>query len=146
MPIFWNAVTLRLDNRPATILRHYRPRVALLSPVPPDRSGVADYSAATCAELGKLVDLHVFTETAEPAPQRNVATVRPLSALPSLMTGFDRVINVVGNSHFHVRIFDCFHRMAVPASPTMPGCWHSIAHCSGGSERLPSRGRNSAGR
>jgi glycosyltransferase involved in cell wall biosynthesis len=107
---FWNAVTLRLDNRPATILRHYRPRVALLSPVPPDRSGVADYSAATCAELGKLVDLHVFTETAEPAPQRNVATVRPLSALPSLMTGFDRVINVVGNSHFHVRIFELLHR------------------------------------
>ena len=103
---FWNAVMRRLDQRPATILRRCRPRVALFSPIPPDRSGVADYTAATCAELGKLVDLHVFTETAEPAPLRNVATVRPLSALPSLMTDFDRVINVVGNSRFHVRIFE----------------------------------------
>ena len=60
----------RLDGRAPAVLRGYRPRVALLSPLPPDRSGVADYTAATCVELGRLVDLHVFTETARPAPLR----------------------------------------------------------------------------
>ena len=93
----------------AHILRGRRPRVALLSPLPPDRSGVADYTAATCAELGKLVDLHLFSETPRHRP-RNVASVRPLSALPSLTAGFDRVIGVVGNSHFHTKIFNILSR------------------------------------
>ena len=107
---FWDAMLQRLEARAPTVLRGRRPRVALLSPLPPDRSGVADYTAATCAELGRLVDLHVFTETAQPTPLRNVATVRPLGALPHLSPGFDRVISVVGNSHFHLRIFEMLLR------------------------------------
>jgi glycosyltransferase involved in cell wall biosynthesis len=107
---FWNAILQRLEARAPTVLRGRRPRVALLSPLPPDRSGVADYTAATCAELGRLVDLHVFTETARPTALRNVATIRPLGALPHLSPGFDRVISVVGNSHFHLRIFEMLLR------------------------------------
>lgn len=84
--------------------RQGRARVALLSPVPPDRSGVADYTAACCVELGLRVDLHVFTETANPAPIANT-TISPLSALPMLSGGFDRVVGVMGNSHYHARIF-----------------------------------------
>jgi glycosyltransferase involved in cell wall biosynthesis len=107
---FWNAILQRLEARAPAVLRGRRPRVALLSPLPPDRSGVADYTAATCAELGRLVDLHVFTETARPTALRNVATIRPLGALPHLSPGFDRVISVVGNSHFHLRIFEMLLR------------------------------------
>jgi glycosyltransferase involved in cell wall biosynthesis len=111
---FWDAILQRLDDqRPSPgpyVLRGHRPRVALLSPVPPDRSGVADYTAATCAELGKLVDLHIFTETTQPAKLRHVASVRPLDVLPHVSVGFDRVISVVGNSHFHLRIFDMLRR------------------------------------
>ncbi len=84
--------------------RQGRARVALLSPVPPDRSGVADYTAACCAELGLRVDLHVFTETENPTPIANT-TISPLSALPMLSGGFDRVVGVMGNSHLHARIF-----------------------------------------
>jgi glycosyltransferase involved in cell wall biosynthesis len=107
---FWDAVMRRLDVPRPAVLRGCRPRVALLSPLPPDRSGVADYTAATCTELGRLVDLHVFTETPKPAPLRNVATTRPLGALPHLRPDFDRVISVVGNSHFHLRIFELLLR------------------------------------
>jgi glycosyltransferase involved in cell wall biosynthesis len=112
---FWDAMLSRLDTRKPSlqapvVLRGCRPRVALLSPVPPDRSGVADYTAATCAEFGKLVDLHVFTETAHPAQLRHVASVRPLDTLPHVSTGFDRVVSVIGNSHFHLRIFDLLRR------------------------------------
>lgn len=107
---FWNAVARRLDSRSTPVLRGHRPRVALLSPVPPARSGVADYTAATCAELGKLVDLDVFTDTVDPAPLPNAATVRPLSALPHLASRFDRVVSVIGNSHFHVKIFEMLRR------------------------------------
>jgi glycosyltransferase involved in cell wall biosynthesis len=107
---FWNAILQRLEARAPAVLRGRRPRVALLSPVPPDRSGVADYTAATCIELGRLVDLHVFAETTHPTPLRNVATIRPLGALPHLGPGFDRVISVVGNSHFHLRILEMLLR------------------------------------
>ena len=112
---FWDAMLSRLDTRTSSlqapvVLRGRRPRVALLSPVPPDRSGVADYTAATCAEFGKLVDLHVFTETVHPTSLRHVASIRPLNTLPHVSTGFDRVVSVVGNSHFHLRIFDLLRR------------------------------------
>lgn len=103
---FWGPITARLDE-PAlpAVIRRAKPRVALLTPLPPDHSGVADYSAATCAELGRLVDLHVFTETVRPPLPAGAASVRPISALPLLSARFDRVVNVVGNSHFHLRTF-----------------------------------------
>jgi glycosyltransferase involved in cell wall biosynthesis len=107
---FWGAIRQRLGSRAPTILRGRRPRVAVLSPLPPDRSGVADYTAATCTALGQLVDVHVFTEAARPSPLPNVASIRPLGALPHLSTDFDRVISVVGNSHFHTRIFEMLRR------------------------------------
>lgn len=104
---FWRPIADALARAPAApaVRRGHKPRLALLSPLPPDRSGVADYSAATCSALGALTDLHVFTPTADPAPVHGAATVRPLSAVPSVSAGFDRVVNVMGNSDFHLRIF-----------------------------------------
>ncbi len=121
--LFWSAMEARGDERAREAsgastsaaagakgaAGRSRPRVALLSPVPPDRSGVADYTAACCVELGRRVDLHVFTETANPAPIANT-TISPLSALPMLSGGFDRVVGVMGNSHLHQRIFELLMR------------------------------------
>jgi glycosyltransferase involved in cell wall biosynthesis len=106
----WDALLGRLPATAPAVLRKSRPRIALLSPLPPDRSGVADYTAATCSELGSLVDLHLFTEAKRPRPMPASTSIRPLSALPHVAAGFDRVVSVVGNSHFHLRIFDMMHR------------------------------------
>jgi glycosyltransferase involved in cell wall biosynthesis len=105
---FWSPIVARLEKLPApAVHRHRRPRLALLSPLPPDRSGVAEYTAATCADLGRVTDLHVFSETAAPAPVPGAATVRPFSAFPSVSAGFDRVVNVMGNNAtFHRKTFD----------------------------------------
>ena len=100
---FWNAVR-RLAPRSAPQTLVARARVALLTPLPPDRSGVADYSAATCKELGKRVELHVFTPTKPPQRPHGAASVQPLSALPLLSTGFDRTVSILGNSVFHLDI------------------------------------------
>jgi glycosyltransferase involved in cell wall biosynthesis len=109
---FWNGVLERLGTRPAApaVTSGRKPRVALLSPLPPDRSGVADYTSASCAWLGRLVDLHVFTETRKPTPLPGAASVAPLSAMPHLLQTFDRVISVAGNSHFHLKIIDQLRR------------------------------------
>ena len=79
---FWGALLHRLRLATPAVSRGRLPRVALMTPLPPDRSGVADHPPAACAELGKLVDLHVFSETEQPAPLPGAATVRPPSALP----------------------------------------------------------------
>jgi glycosyltransferase involved in cell wall biosynthesis len=103
---FWGSIEARLAGVAApTVSRRRRPKIALLTPLPPDRSGVADYTAASCEDLGRLTELHVFTETERPARLPGAVTVRPLSAIPSASAGFDRVVNVLGNSHFHLQIF-----------------------------------------
>jgi glycosyltransferase involved in cell wall biosynthesis len=109
---FWSALTRRLSSQPISpsVMRGARPRVALLSPLPPDRSGVADYTAATCTAFGRHVELHVFTETERPAPIPGVARVAPLGSPPCLLPEYDRVIHVIGNSHFHLRIFELLRR------------------------------------
>jgi hypothetical protein len=72
-----------------------RARVAMMTPLPPTRSGVADYSAAAAAALEKRVELTLFT------PEQT-------AAFPHLARRFDRVVSVMGNSVYHSRIFD-FH-------------------------------------
>lgn len=44
-------------------------RVAFFSPMPPSRSGIADYSVALLQSLGRLVDLEIFAGAADFRPQ-----------------------------------------------------------------------------
>jgi glycosyltransferase involved in cell wall biosynthesis len=71
---------------------------------------VADYTAATCPDLARRVELHLFSETERPTPLPGVAQIAPLGALPHLLPGYDRVVSVLGNSHFHLRIFELMRR------------------------------------
>ncbi|MGD0136268.1 MAG: hypothetical protein ABSE57_29840, partial [Bryobacteraceae bacterium] len=57
-------------------------KVAYFSPLPPARSGIADYSAALLDELKKLVDVEVFSS-------------KPLSFNPK---NFDVALYQVGNN------------------------------------------------
>jgi glycosyltransferase involved in cell wall biosynthesis len=102
---FWGALAARgVGISAPSVVTGRRPRVALLTPLPPDRSGCADYSAACTEELGKRVELHLFSATRAPAPRAGAASVRPLSALASVSPTFDRVVGVMGNSPFHLGI------------------------------------------
>jgi glycosyltransferase involved in cell wall biosynthesis len=113
--IFWSAVQAAAPTgvppvaRPS-IRRGRKAQVAVLSPLPPDRSGVADFTAASLPELGAVVDVHVFSDTASPATLEGAASLRPLSSFPALYADFDRVVGVVGNSPFHTGIFDVLLR------------------------------------
>ena len=100
---FWSGVA-RLRPVAAPSVTRGRPSVAMLTPLPPARSGVADYSAASCAALGKRMDLHLFTPTADAAKPAGAASLNPLSVLPHVSGRFDRVVAVVGNSMFHLEI------------------------------------------
>ncbi|MGH7056609.1 MAG: glycosyltransferase [Acetobacteraceae bacterium] len=108
---FWTAIPLPAEQPTPYAVRGYRPRLALLSPLPPDRSGCADYTAAVCPALGRKVELELFTAAVRPLPISGALSIRPLSALPFASGAFDRVIGVMGNSVLiHLGIFDLLLR------------------------------------
>ncbi|MGH3133701.1 MAG: FkbM family methyltransferase [Gaiellaceae bacterium] len=93
----------RRPTRRRVAPRRARPRIAVVSPFPPHRSGVADFTAFTFRQVAKHADVEVYSSAADPSPR---LPMRRLSAAPYLDTRFDTVINVVGNSHFHFPILD----------------------------------------
>lgn len=65
-------------------------RIAFVSPMPPARSGIADYSAALCAALCSYAEVDVVSE----APAR----FDPLA--------YDAVLYQLGNNPWHVFVYD----------------------------------------
>jgi glycosyltransferase involved in cell wall biosynthesis len=109
--LFWVNMEKHAPAVPAApVIGGRRPRIAFLTPLPPDRSGVADYTAATFKELGKHADVHVFTATKTNKAPAGVAAVAPISAWPYITAQFDRIVGVMGNSHFHLEVFDLLMR------------------------------------
>ncbi|MBB5372440.1 glycosyltransferase [Acidocella aromatica] len=75
------------------LARGAKPRIAMLTPMSPEKTGIAAYSAACAAELGKLARLDVFAGNA-------------VSTLPYANGKYDAVLSVIGNSPLHERIYD----------------------------------------
>ncbi len=107
---FWGPISRQLKalpSGPRFQLSCRRPQsVAILTPFPPDRSGVADYTRKAVEEIGKLVAVDIYCETASPQPTRGVRNFLPLSEHPYTSGKYDRVLSVIGNSHFHTRIIE----------------------------------------
>lgn len=105
---FWEALAARAARRtlppPAAVPGGRRPRIALATPLPPDRSGVADFTFTGCAALVARAELDIFTPTPLPRVPAGVRSVQPLSPLPYLSADYDRVVSVMGNSEFHLGI------------------------------------------
>jgi glycosyltransferase involved in cell wall biosynthesis len=83
-----------------------QPRIAYLSPLPPERSGIADYSAELLPELAKHYDIELITdlsEIADPYLRRHFRRV-PLREFERSAQGYDRILYHIGNSPFHFRI------------------------------------------
>ena len=92
-------------KRPAAVGRA-KPKLAFVTPLPPDASGVADYSAACLEVLAERAELHVFSDTANPRYSSAYKSVEPVSSIPYVSRAFDGVVSILGNSHFHVSAFE----------------------------------------
>ncbi|WP_298284247.1 glycosyltransferase [Acidocella sp.] len=73
--------------------RSQRPSLALIAPLPPAQSGIADHSAALLQALGAHAEVTVF------APET-------LTPLPFLTGKFDATLAIIGNSPAHARTHD----------------------------------------
>jgi glycosyltransferase involved in cell wall biosynthesis len=93
-----------------------RLRLAYVSPLPPEHSGIAEYSAELLPELARHYDIDVVID------QDSISTswikancsVRDIRWFKSNAHLFDRVLYQIGNSHYHKYMFELMK--------TYPGC------------------------
>jgi glycosyltransferase involved in cell wall biosynthesis len=105
---FWVRVLRdhRAERAIPRLLGLRKPRLAIVSPYPPDRTGIADYTIATLPSLARHAIVDLFTDACPDGPQPFVRHLEPITQLPYLTNEYDRVLAVVGNSSFHIKIVD----------------------------------------
>lgn len=85
-----------------------RPKLAYISPLPPERSGISDYSAELLPELSRHYDIDVIVAqdfVSNPWINAN-CTLRSVEWLKDHADIYDRVLYHFGNSHFHQHMFN----------------------------------------
>ncbi len=84
---------------------HRRYRIAMWAPLPPSRSGIADYSMDLLGELGRVCDLETFTASSSALEHADDTrnAIFPYSAFPERSTHrpFDLNVYHMGNSGEH---------------------------------------------
>jgi glycosyltransferase involved in cell wall biosynthesis len=84
-----------------------RPRLAYVSPVPPEQSGIADYSAELLPELARYYDIVLILDQAN-GEHPWLSPNFPSRSVPWFKTnahGFDRILYHFGNSAYHKHMF-----------------------------------------
>jgi glycosyltransferase involved in cell wall biosynthesis len=94
----------RMAIKPSPV---HRPKMAYISPLPPERSGISDYSAELLPELSRHYDIDVIVaQVSISTPWINAnCQIRTSEWFRQNSDRYDRVIYHFGNSHFHQHMF-----------------------------------------
>jgi len=89
-----------------------RPKLAYISPLPPERSGIADYSAVLLPELSRYYDIEVIIAQPNISDNWNKShcPIRSVKWFEQHAGEYDRVLYHFGNSPFHLHMFDLLPR------------------------------------
>lgn len=101
----------RLDS-PSRMPSGAKPHLAFVSPLPPEKSGIADYSAELLPELARHYAIDVIVvqkEVSDPWVKAN-CTIRDLAWFEQHAHGYDRIVYQFGNSLFHDHMFRLLDR------------------------------------
>ena len=93
---------------PSKVIKQDRLKLAYVSPLPPLRTGIADYSAELLPGLAKYYDIDVIADQEEivDAWISTNCSVRSTQWFIENSDGYDRVLYHFGNSEFHKHMFD----------------------------------------
>lgn len=80
-------------------------KIAWVSPIAPDRSGIADYSMDLLASLNKQFNVELFSGAIQKSGEYD-CNVSDISELPERYKEFDYVIYNIGNSDYHTSYLD----------------------------------------
>ena len=84
-----------------------RPKIAWLSPLPPQRSGIANYSYWLIKSLQSGLDIHLFSKEELTPELSKEFVVHPLSEFPDRFAEYDDIIYHLGNNAlFHKHIYE----------------------------------------
>jgi glycosyltransferase involved in cell wall biosynthesis len=114
-----------------------RPRLAFVSPLPPERSGIADYSAELLPELARHYDIDVVLQEASfdaPWVAAN-CTVRSAAWFDTHADEYDRIVYQFGNSPYHEHMFALLARH--PGVVVLHDFFQSGTLTGGETRRLP---------
>ena len=113
----WNASALRAIDALVDYVKSHpvaplalpvsRPKLAYVSPLPSDRSGISDYAAELLPELARHYDIEVVspaTTVTDPWILAN-CPLRSVEWFREHAERYDRVVYHFGNSHFHQHMF-----------------------------------------
>jgi glycosyltransferase involved in cell wall biosynthesis len=86
---------------------HSLPQIAWLSPLPPQRSGIANYSYWLIRALKTRFDIHLYYDAEPPSAElKKEFEVYPLASFPARYESYAEVIYHLGNhTGFHRRIY-----------------------------------------
>ena len=106
----WEALeTLHCEHRKPQVSfpLHKRPQLAFVSPLPPEKTGIADYATALLPELARHYEITIIVaqERVEDAWAQANALIRDVAWFRAHADRFDRVVYQFGNSPFHSHMF-----------------------------------------
>lgn len=89
-----------------------KPRMAYISPLPPERSGIADYSAELIPFLARYYDIDVVVDQAEISNDwiREHCQVLSMADFEACGHQYQRVVYHFGNNPMHVKMFELLER------------------------------------
>lgn len=87
------------------------PRLAYVSPMPPSRSGVADYSAALLPALAQHYQIDVIVEAVGTTSKSEYYQLRDASWLRQNAESYSSVLYHMGNSSYHSYIFELLDKV-----------------------------------
>jgi glycosyltransferase involved in cell wall biosynthesis len=114
---FWSAIeaAVNANEKPPRAPRWRKPRLAFLSPYPPDQSSAARYTAMAMRTGEKLFHSDLYSDTPRPLIwEDNIQDASPVSIAPLMQSRYHSIISVIGNEICHGRIFDVFRRYGGP--------------------------------
>ncbi|MGB7512392.1 MAG: hypothetical protein WBP54_14065, partial [Pelodictyon phaeoclathratiforme] len=100
----------------STSLSHipeHRPKLAYISPLPPERTGISDYSAELLQQLIAHYDIEVVVNQAEISDQwiKDNCFIRNTKWFTEHADYYDRVLYHIGNSAYHLHMFDLLDKV-----------------------------------
>lgn len=93
---------------PTSAVTAKRPRLAFISPLPPEKTGIAAYSAMLLPELARYYEIEVVTDqrVVDDAWIRANFPIRSVAWFKENYQRYERCLYQVGNSAFHQHMFE----------------------------------------
>ena len=89
-----------------------RKRLAVFTPLPSDRSGIADYAAFFLPYLAEFFDIDIYTTCKQLRCPQITSAFRVYAAkdFPDAAAAYDHILYEFGNSAFHAHMFELLER------------------------------------